>query len=191
MYMQGNDLQCADYDKRTALHLAAAEGHAEVVRFLLHTAKVRADPKDRFVDTPRKEMNNRVKFRWNRTPLQDAKAESHTACINLLEKSLLLSESQEDEAVELESPPQTPMKIIESTGKNKTLPLHLQLGTTRQTSVAASIHASTESSSDDEDEEEEDFRIRLEQKQKELKAYGNCRNYSGVFVDGLQGNPTP
>ena len=29
---QGTDIFCADYDKRTALHLAAAEGHDEVVK---------------------------------------------------------------------------------------------------------------------------------------------------------------
>lgn len=47
MYMQGCDLQTADYDKRTALHLAACEGHVEVVQFLLNIAKVRIDAKDR------------------------------------------------------------------------------------------------------------------------------------------------
>lgn len=47
MYMQGVDLSLFDYDRRTALHLAASEGHAEVVKFLLNTAKVRPDPKDR------------------------------------------------------------------------------------------------------------------------------------------------
>lgn len=47
MYMQGCNMEMADYDKRTALHLAASEGHPEVILFLLNTAKVRPDPKDR------------------------------------------------------------------------------------------------------------------------------------------------
>lgn len=47
MYMQGFNLEMPDYDKRTALHLAASEGHLEVVQFLLNTGKVRIDPKDR------------------------------------------------------------------------------------------------------------------------------------------------
>lgn len=45
--MQGCSLELSDYDKRTALHLAASEGHPEIVKFLLNTAKVKPDPKDR------------------------------------------------------------------------------------------------------------------------------------------------
>jgi glutaminase len=185
MYMQGNDLECPDYDKRTALHLAASEGHAEIVRFLLQTAKVRPDPKDR----------------WNRTPLQDAKAEGHTACYNILQKSMLLSEDheEEDDEEKKDGDDQEESETIKSFHEIKnleqpetipspkpmltnTLPFYLQLNPMRQTSVAATIH-STESSSSDEDEEEDDFQIRLEQKQKELKAYGICRNFSGNFND--------
>lgn len=49
MFLQGCNLELPDYDKRTALHLASSEGHTEVVQFLLFTAKVRADPKDRYL----------------------------------------------------------------------------------------------------------------------------------------------
>uniref|UniRef100_A0A915DX07 Uncharacterized protein n=1 Tax=Ditylenchus dipsaci TaxID=166011 RepID=A0A915DX07_9BILA len=55
IYMQGGDLELCDYDKRTALHLAASEGYIEIVKFLINIAKVRVDPRDR----------------WNRRP-QDA-----------------------------------------------------------------------------------------------------------------------
>ena len=37
----------ADYDNRTALHLAAAEGHKNVAMLLLEQCKVPAEPKDR------------------------------------------------------------------------------------------------------------------------------------------------
>uniref|UniRef100_A0AC34FE18 Glutaminase n=1 Tax=Panagrolaimus sp. ES5 TaxID=591445 RepID=A0AC34FE18_9BILA len=190
MYMQGNDLECPDYDKRTALHLAASEGHAEIVRFLLKIAKVCPDPKDR----------------WNRTPLQDAKAEGHINCINLLQKCMFLSEKDHKEKEEennnydnVVAESQQNIKHKDKSSKNSTptktklpsnLSLYLYLNPMRQTSVATTIHSTESSSSSDEDEVEEDFRIRLEQKQKELKAYGICRNFSGTFSDSnnVQGN---
>ncbi|XP_041725699.1 glutaminase kidney isoform, mitochondrial-like [Coregonus clupeaformis] len=44
-----------DYYSRTALHVAAVEGHAEVVRFLLEVCKVNPVPRDRWDNTPMKE----------------------------------------------------------------------------------------------------------------------------------------
>uniref|UniRef100_A0A673G047 glutaminase n=1 Tax=Sinocyclocheilus rhinocerous TaxID=307959 RepID=A0A673G047_9TELE len=46
------DMEQRDYDSRTALHVAAAEGHIEVVRFLLEACKVNPGPKDRWGNTP-------------------------------------------------------------------------------------------------------------------------------------------
>ena len=40
-------MNLGDYDGRTALHLAAAEGHLRCVKFLLEECKVKHDPKDR------------------------------------------------------------------------------------------------------------------------------------------------
>lgn len=45
------DMEQRDYDSRTALHVAAAEGHVEVVKFLLEACKVNPFPKDRWVLT--------------------------------------------------------------------------------------------------------------------------------------------
>uniref|UniRef100_A0A8C5DA26 glutaminase n=1 Tax=Gouania willdenowi TaxID=441366 RepID=A0A8C5DA26_GOUWI len=53
------DMEQRDYDSRTALHVAAAEGHGEVVRFLLEACKVNPVPKDRWGNTP---MDEAVHF---------------------------------------------------------------------------------------------------------------------------------
>ena len=45
--MLGMDLSCADYDGRTALHLAAAEGQLTVVKVLLEQVGVPLEPRDR------------------------------------------------------------------------------------------------------------------------------------------------
>ncbi|XP_023278871.1 glutaminase kidney isoform, mitochondrial-like isoform X1 [Seriola lalandi dorsalis] len=53
------DMEQRDYDSRTALHVAAAEGHTEVVRFLLEACKVNPVPRDRWENTP---MDEAVHF---------------------------------------------------------------------------------------------------------------------------------
>ncbi|XP_072254797.1 glutaminase liver isoform, mitochondrial [Pyxicephalus adspersus] len=50
------DMEQKDYDSRTALHVAAAEGHLEVVKFLIEGCRV----------------NPFVEDRWGNTPLQEA-----------------------------------------------------------------------------------------------------------------------
>jgi serine/threonine protein kinase len=60
-------LDIADYDYRTALHLAASEGHPHVVSYLLESG-VDVDPRDR----------------WGGTPLDDAMSHGHHEVIRLL-----------------------------------------------------------------------------------------------------------
>ena len=48
MFM-GHDMSVSDFDGRTPLHLAAAEGHYECVKFLLQSCDVPAEPTDRYL----------------------------------------------------------------------------------------------------------------------------------------------
>ena len=54
-YLQGVDMTICDYDGRTALHLAAAEGRMHAVKFLLETCRVPPSPQDRWGHTPQEE----------------------------------------------------------------------------------------------------------------------------------------
>jgi glutaminase len=63
----GHDLDSADYDGRTPLHLAAAEGQLEAVEYLLNQG-VHLSPKDR----------------WNNTPMDDAQKHQQSGVVKLL-----------------------------------------------------------------------------------------------------------
>ncbi|XP_078693871.1 glutaminase kidney isoform, mitochondrial-like isoform X2 [Branchiostoma floridae x Branchiostoma belcheri] len=65
------DMEVTDYDGRTALHLAAAEGHVQVVRFLLEKCGVRHDLQDR----------------WGQVPLDDAVRFGHKEAEEMLRKA--------------------------------------------------------------------------------------------------------
>ncbi|MBK8260725.1 MAG: glutaminase A [Nannocystis sp.] len=67
MIARGADLEGADYDRRTPLHLAAAEGHVAIVKFLIDQ-RVGLSPRDR----------------WGFCPLDDATRHDHPAVAALL-----------------------------------------------------------------------------------------------------------
>ncbi|XP_036885982.1 glutaminase liver isoform, mitochondrial isoform X3 [Sturnira hondurensis] len=81
------DMEQKDYDSRTALHVAAAEGHIEVVKFLIEACKV----------------NPFVKDRWGNIPLDDAVQFNHLEVVKLLQdyqNSYTPSETQAKTAAE-------------------------------------------------------------------------------------------
>uniref|UniRef100_A0A665TV82 glutaminase n=1 Tax=Echeneis naucrates TaxID=173247 RepID=A0A665TV82_ECHNA len=64
------DMEQRDYDSRTALHIAAVEGHVEAVIFLTEICKV----------------NPYMRDRWGNTPLDDAMQFGHEVVISVLQE---------------------------------------------------------------------------------------------------------
>jgi ankyrin repeat protein len=67
---EGCDMGAGDFDKRTAMHLAASDGLLEVVQFLAEEAGADLSPKDR----------------WGGTPLDDAIRAHHSHVVSYLRK---------------------------------------------------------------------------------------------------------
>ena len=67
----GCSIDQGDYDRRTAMHLAASEGLLQVVRFLVNEANADVNPTDR----------------WGGTPLDDAVRSKHDDVVALLKAS--------------------------------------------------------------------------------------------------------
>lgn len=67
-YESGVDLNCADYDKKTALHQTCSASQIDCFKFLVEDAKVALEPRDR----------------WGMTPLDCAKEAGNVKLIELL-----------------------------------------------------------------------------------------------------------
>jgi len=78
MAFNGCDMSAKDYDDRTALHLAACEGHLDCVKFLLEKCSLDPSPKDR----------------WGQTPLDEARNFGHDAVVQYLEQRLGVEQQQ-------------------------------------------------------------------------------------------------
>jgi len=72
-FLAGFPMNLKDYDDRTMLHVAASEGHTEVVKFLVNVCKV----------------NSAVKDRWGHTALDNAKQFHHKAVAEFLKSTSL------------------------------------------------------------------------------------------------------
>lgn len=57
LHIQGVDFNQGDYDSRTPLHLAAANDHIDLVRFLVEQGGCDVNPKDRWGSTPLNEAH--------------------------------------------------------------------------------------------------------------------------------------
>ncbi|KAM7002341.1 glutaminase liver isoform, mitochondrial [Tautogolabrus adspersus] len=71
-FLSGVDVNAVDYDGRSALHVAAAEGHTEVIRFLLENTGA----------------NPALKDRWGSSALQEARRHNKEAAVQVLQGAM-------------------------------------------------------------------------------------------------------